>query len=146
MNLEDTAVSLAGQFGEAGNDQKRFDAFFASLGKLAFGGLGVLVLLGIVWLLYTIVVKLVLGGTQPLLGVFFFLFTIFAALALAYVVHNESKKDRESGRKIDPRPDELRPPRPDLLLNDPIRQPMPVSVIDDTTELLKIDAKTRDLK
>jgi len=149
MNLEQTAVTLQEQFGSAeGASSKAIDRFFENLGKFAFGGFGAVVAIGIGFLLYTIFVQMLLGGTRIAFGVFLMLFIVFASLSLVYVIYNESKKDnktKRAGSSSEPAPTpELFAPDTGKFLNESTHMPIP-SVIEDTTDLLKVDSKTRRL-
>src|SRR5688572_4391541 len=79
MNLELSASSLLEQY----PDRQRFDLqkqerSLEAFGNLAFGGLGVIVGLSICGFIYLIVTRMILSGTQPVAGVLFALFLIFA--------------------------------------------------------------------
>ena len=144
MNLEQTAITLSDQFGPEGEiSAGAVDRFFQNLGKFAFGGLGAVFVIGIGYLLWIILTRFVLEGTQVTFGVFLMLFVVFAALSLTYVIYNESRKGRRAVSR-DEHPEELAAPDTGKLLNQPSQTPIP-SVIDDTTELLAIEAKTRKL-
>ena len=145
MNLEQTAVELAGQFGSDHEISTRsIDRFFNSLGKFAFGGFATVLVIGLGFLLYTILSRFILNGSQIAFGVFLFLFVVFAALSLVYVIYNESKKDRKVERRVDPLVLERSAPDTGKLLTESSELPIP-SVIDDTTDLLHIEARTRKL-
>ena len=70
---------------------KKQERSLEAFGNLAFGGLGVIVGLSICGFIYLIVTRMILSGTQPVAGVLFALFLIFAGLSLAYVFRNEDK-------------------------------------------------------
>ncbi len=144
MNLEETVISLADQFGDLSDGPRKWDAFFTNLGKIGFGGFGAIVVIGFFWLIYTIVSKMMIGGAQPLFGLFLVLFLVFAALTLVYVIYNEANKGKKVERKPNATP-ELAAPDTDRLLTNPIREGIP-SVIEDTTGLLKVETKTRKLQ
>lgn len=145
MNLEQTAITLTEQFGdEPGLSSRSIDRLFENLGKVALGGFGAVIVIGIGYLLYTILIRFILSGTQITFGVFLMLFIIFAALSLVYVIFNESKKDRKHPRVRDTMPNELAAPDTGKLLTEPTHLPIP-SVIEDTTDLLTVDSKTRKL-
>lgn len=144
MNLEETAISLEDQFGDLSNDARKWEGFFTSLGKIGFGGFGAVVVIGFFWLIYTIVTKMMFGGSQPLFGLFLVLFLVFAALTLVYVIYNEANKEKKAERKA-PTISEVKAPDTGRLLTDPIDDPVP-SVIENTTELLTVETKTRKLQ
>jgi hypothetical protein len=137
MNLELSASSLLeqypdGQRSELQKQERSLEAF----GTLAFGGLGVIIGLSICGFIYLIVTRMILSGTQPVAGVLFALFLIFAGLSLAYVFRTEALKDKR--RKIAPAPGSINelPPITTELLNPSDLTPVP-SVTEDTTRLLK---------
>jgi hypothetical protein len=148
MNLEQTAVALTEQFGEdQGFPQRKIDRFFENLGKFAFGGFGTVLVIGIGFLIYTIVIQLMLEGTRIAFGVFLILFIVFAALSLTYVIYNEFKKDRKTfGNSRALKQAQIVEGVPDTgkLLREPTDMPIP-SVIEDTTDLLHVEARTRKL-
>lgn len=146
MNLEQTAVTLADQFGAVRDvSSQSIDRFFNNLGKMAFGGFGAVLVIGIGYLLVTIFRRFILDGSQITFGVFLMLFIVFAALSLIYVIYNESTKDRKSKARID-ETNKLSAPDTGKLLNEPAQVPIQVpSVVEDTTDLLTVEAKTRKL-
>ena len=145
MNLEQTAVTLADQFGADFEISSRsVDRFFNSLGKFAFGGFGTVLVIGIGFLIYSVISKFIVDGSQVAFGVFLILFLIFASLSLVYVIYNESKKDKKRAAS-DERGRELSSAATQNLLSEPSQMPIP-SVVDDTTELLRIESKTRRLQ
>jgi hypothetical protein len=97
MNLETAVRSLLEQFpaGERPDLVKRQERL-ERFGRIAFGGFGLVLLLGIVGIIYGIVIKLVLTGERPLVGALLIAFVIFAALSLAYVMFAEDLKDRRN--------------------------------------------------
>lgn len=149
MNLEETAITLVDQFGSVRDaSSKSIDRFFNNLGKVAFGGFGAVVMIGIGYLLLTILTRFILDGSQIAFGVFLMLFIVFAALSLVYVIYNESKKDDQSAKRAvtsDLRSiPELSGPDTGKLLSEPSHMPIP-SVIENTTDLLTVESKTRKL-
>lgn len=142
-------MTLREQFGSVqGVSSKATDRFFENLGKIAFGGLGALLTIGVGFLLYTALTKMVLDGSRIELGIFLMLFIVFASLSLVYVIFNESKKD-DKAKRAESSPElaatpELSAPDTGRFLNESTQMPVP-SVIEDTTDLLKVDAKTRRL-
>lgn len=139
LNLEAVGVSLSQQL--EGGTIEPVDRKLEMFGNIAFGGLSILLLLGIAALIYTVLEETVLKGDNVLFGVGLSLFLIFAAMTLAYVAINESRKERITKRKQDP---VLNARDTAKLLVDPPFEPVP-SVVDDTTELLKIENRTRKL-
>jgi hypothetical protein len=72
------------------------------------------------------------------------LFIVFAALSLVYVIYQESTKDRNRPMRVDGQ-GILKAPETGKLLREPSQMPIP-SVIEDTTDLLTVESKTRKLK
>lgn len=150
MNLEETAAALATQFpGGRAAEIDRAEQRLEKFGRIAFGGLGVVIAVGILILIYFIITKMILPGTQVLPGIGAILFLIFAALSLTYVVFQEDLKEKRAA---------LRKPRSDSagaspavlevdtnkLLNQPPAGSV-ASVIEDTTDLLPVKNKARKL-
>lgn len=145
MNLEQTALTLADQFGAVRNvPSQSIDRFFENLGKVAFGGFGTVLVIGLGFLLYTIFTRFILDGSQVTFGVFLFLFVIFASMSLSYVIYNESRKDRRASKHVEPSVRDLSAPDTGRFLTESAEMPIP-SVVEDTTNLLPVEAKTRKL-
>lgn len=143
MNLESSAASMLEQFPEgSGYSLQRQERALERFGKVAFIGFGIAAVLGVIAICYIILTNMIFSGTQPLAGILFLAFVIFAALGLTYVIWNEILKEQR--RKLNKTPD-LTSSEPNIFLpprdtNDLI--PIP-SVVEDTTKRLKIDAKNR---
>lgn len=143
MNLESTSQSLLEQFpGSAQSSLSQRERRLERFGQFAFGGFGLVLLIAVIGIIYTIVTKMILAGTQPWAGALLVLFIVFAVLTLTYVVFKEDLKDRKKtiNTAIDPNRVETRDT--DKLLESPVFEPVP-SVIEDTTELLAVEKKTR---
>ena len=99
MNLESTAASLLEQF-PGGNvtDLARSERRLERFGQFAFGGFGIVLLIAIGGLVYTIFTRMVLSGQQPLAGLVLMAFLIFAAMALTYVAFAEDLKEKRKKR------------------------------------------------
>lgn len=146
MNLESTVVSFREQYGDENNALiGKTDRIFNALGKFGFAGFVTLAVLGFIWLIYTIITKMVIGGSDPGFGIFFAGFLTFAAICLTWVIFNEIKKDKE---KEKPRNADLinelntaQAVDTGKLLADPIFTPIP-SVTEDTTGLLPVENET----
>lgn len=143
MNLESSATSLLEQYPDGSrSDLQRKERSLERFGKVAFTGLGVVVSIGVLGVIYAILENMVLSGRRPYAGVLLIAFVVFAALGLAYVMWAESLKDQR--QKLN-NPRELPSPEPNLQL--PPRDtkhliPAP-SVIEGTTELLDIKRKPK---
>ena len=135
MNLEQTGLSLREQFPDGrqtglDREQKLLERF----GKFAMTGFAVVLAIGVLSLIYVIVSKMILNGTQPYSGLLLVAFMIFAGLALGYVFWNESLKEKRqmAGRSSDA--DAMQSEKP--LLEDRPFEPVP-SVTERTTSKLR---------
>lgn len=144
MSLVETSISLANQFGDLSDNSRKWEGFFTTIGKVGFGGFASIAVLGFFWLLYTIIIKMIVGGSQPMFGLLLVLFLVFAALTLVYVVYTEAAKDRKD-QQMKSFHAESKTGDTGRLLSDPINEPAP-SVIENTTELLKVESQTRKLQ
>jgi hypothetical protein len=147
MNLEQTAASLLEQFpADQRTDVQKQERLLERFGRIAFGGFGLIVVVAIIGLIYTIITKFVLTGTNIWAGILLAAFIAFAGLTLAYVVLNESLKAKRG--KPDTSSPELEPDASatDRLLGESHFEPA-VSVTEDTTHRLTPEtiSKTRKL-
>lgn len=145
MNLTDIAVSFRQQFPHEGsaNIRKR-EQMLERFGQIAFGGFGVVILTGVAGIIYWIVTKVILTGESFWSGILLIAFIVFAVLALAYVILRESINEKK--QKLNPHlaaEAETAPPAP--LLQEGNFQPA-VSVVEDTTDLLPVESRTRKLQ
>lgn len=147
MNLEQTAIALAEHYphnarSEIDRKEQRLERF----GKFVFGGLGIVLGVGVIGILYAIVTNFILRGDQPIVGVILALFVVFAALALTWVVMNEDLKEKRKKRYgIVETPDKLAAePVTSKLLNE-AEATAANSVIEHTTDLLPLENRTRKL-
>jgi hypothetical protein len=145
MNLEQSAASLLEQFphGERLDLQKQ-EKQLAKFGTVAFGGFMVVVAIAIVSIIYYVLAKMVLSGEQPLAGLLLAAFILFAGLSLAYVVWNESLKEKRQKIGATPAAQAI-PPASAAQLRDASFFAPAASVVEDTTELLDVKRKTKDL-
>ena len=136
MNLETVVQSLVEQFpGGERPDLVRREERLERFGRIAFGGFGIALLLGIVGIIYAVVVNMILTGERPWFGALVILFVIFAAMSLTYVVFNEDLKDRrKKAAQVPPRELEV-PVVTGKLLDESRFEPIP-SVTENTTDLL----------
>ena len=147
MNLEQTASALSEQFpGGKAAELDRAEQRLERFGRIAFGGFGIVLGVGMLVLIYNIITKMILPGTQVLPGIGAILFLIFAALLLTYVVFQEDLKEKR--KALAKRPASASPPEIEVDTNKLLNQP-PVghiaSVIEDTTDLLPVKNRTRKL-
>jgi hypothetical protein len=143
MNLEPAAQSLLEQF-PAGErpDLARREQRLERFGQVAFGGFGIVLLIAVVGIIYTIFTKMILVGEQPWAGALLIAFIIFAVLTLTYVVFAEDLKEKR--KKTAPaEPRELEGPRTTGRLLDESRfEPAP-TVTEQTTDLLPSQKRDR---
>lgn len=143
MNLHAAAAAVREQFPDGNPDElAREEAKMERFGDFAFKGLGVAVLIGIGAMLYAILTSMVISGSRPVMGVVLILFIIFAAMSLAYVFWNETLKDKKVKLDRDRKRSLVMPAEP-AGLGPASTDPIPTSVVDDTTKLLPIE-KQRD--
>ncbi len=146
MNLEQSAFSLLEQFpGADRRDLKKQERMLEKFGTFAFGGFVVVVILAILAFIYLIFTKMILSGDQPFGGVIAIAFLVFAALTLTYVIWKETLKEKKQRTAI--AGGNLEMPSPtERLLDNPDFESIPVpSITEDTTDLLTIKRKTREL-
>ncbi len=137
MNLENSAASLREQFpNSARTSLEREEKLHRRFGQIAFTGFAIVVDLAIIAMIYFIFTNMVLSGDRPWTGVFLIAFILFAGLSLAYVIWNESIKEKREKLQQTPAPEALPTPPTGKLLNESTIEPVP-SVVEDTTKLLK---------
>jgi len=143
MNLTDIAASFLQQLpqGGAANIRKQ-ERMLERFGQIAFGGFGVVALTAIAGLIYWIVTKVILTGESFWGGILLIAFIVFAALTLAYVFLRESINEKK--QKINP---QLAGSADASMrrLGDATFQPA-ASVIEDTTDLLPVENRTKKLQ
>jgi hypothetical protein len=149
INLEKTAESLLEQLptAESANLLKQ-TKLLEKFGNVAFLGLASVLLVGISLLIFVIFDKMVLSGEKVLFGLFLISFVIFAMLSLAYVFFNETLKEKKA--KINPilnkeANQEFEKKDTAKLLEDKPFELVP-SVTENSTELLFVENKTREIK
>ena len=149
LNLEKTAESLLEQLPTAESATLlKQTKLLEKFGNVAFGGLATVFLLGISVLVFVIFDKMVLSGEKVLFGLFLISFVIFAMLGLAYVFFNEVLREKKVKTNLVLKKELTEAPeRKDTarLLEDKPFQPVP-SVVEDSTELLLVENKTRKIK
>ena len=146
MNLETVSETLLSQFpnAQAASLQKQ-EKMLERFGTFVFGGFAVILGLGSVGLIVGIIWAMVLSGRDPLKGVLLALFITFASLALSYVFLNEHLKDKRKKLQSAPATNSLpHSPETGRLLETGEFEPIP-SVVEDTTNLLPVEHKTRRL-
>jgi nitrate reductase NapE component len=147
LNLEKVAESLTEQFPDSGkSDLARQQRMLEKFGSLAMCGFGVVAVMGVGALLYTIITKLIIPGPAGniMTGIFMIAFIIFATLLLAYVFFNEVLKDKK--KKINLNLEKELPGGKDTgkLLDEGHLQPGS-SITENTTGLLYDKSRTSKL-
>lgn len=143
MNLEGTTASLLEQFPDGSHSTfQRQERALDVFGRVAFSGLGIIAVLGVLGIIYAVLENMVLSGRRPYSGILLVALIVFAALGLTYVILTEVLKER---RNKQTNPEQLNPPKPNLELppldtNDLI--PVP-SVVENTTRKLKAEARKK---
>ena len=142
MNLESTVDALRDWTPTQSKGLQRQERRLEKFGQIAFGGFGIVLVVAVAGLIYTIVTKMVLVGDQPFVGLLLIAFMVFAVLALGYVVFNEDLKEKRKkvGR---PLPNELDSPAvTGRLLEEKEFEPVP-TVTENTTNLLPVNERDR---
>jgi hypothetical protein len=142
MNLEASSESLVRQTegGEITPSDRRLEFF----GKVVFGGFGFAGIAIIGGLIYTLITKFVLSGSAVAFGIAMSFFLVFAMLALVYVILKEGRKEKYSKRRVPDLGPELDIADTAKLIESGHFEPVP-SVVENTTDLLKVKAKTRKM-
>ncbi len=144
MNLEGAAASLLEQFPDGlRSELQKQEQSLERFGAVAFTGLGIVGGIAFIAMIYAIITKMILSGSQPVAGVLFAAFLIFAALMLAYVVWRESLKEKRQKLGVLPAANPLPAATTGKLLEESHFEPAP-SIIDHTTELLVSRTKRSD--
>lgn len=143
LNLTDVSRALLEQIPSAESASLlRRERLIERFGNFALGGLGVVILCGVTALIYTLVEKFLVGGTNVYYAVFMIAFIIFAFLSLIFVIFNESLKEKKA--KINPTlKNELSGnAKTERLLEEKSFEPIS-SVAENTTGLLYAEQKTK---
>ena len=146
MNLENSAASLLEQFPSKGRadlqlEEKRLQRF----GQFAFTGFGIVIGLAILSMIYLIITKVIIAGDQLFGGIMFIAFIVFAGLSLAYVIWQESLKEKRARIAMAPGREITSTEPTGKLLDEGGFEPVPNSVVEDTTELLTTKSRTKKL-
>ncbi|HLM00970.1 MAG TPA: zinc ribbon domain-containing protein [Pyrinomonadaceae bacterium] len=101
LNLEKTAESLVEQIPSAESARLlRREKLLERFGNFALGGLGAVILFAVAILIYYVIEKYLLGGTNIYFAVLAIGFIVFAFLSLIFVFFNETLKEKKA--KINP--------------------------------------------
>ena len=146
MNLEQSAVSLREQFPkDVRSDLQREEKRLKRFGTVAFGGFAVMIGVAICGFIYLIITELVLTGNKPIVGILIILFSVFTALTLAYVFWRAALEEKRAKLGMAPGREIGSTEQNEKLLDEGRFEPVPTSVVEDTTELLtKIRTKKLD--
>lgn len=145
LNLEKIALSLFDQLPSAESAELlRRERSLEKLGTVTFTGLGLLVLLGVGSAFYLIVTRLIFAG-NVFAGIALMVFVVFAVLGVAYVYLNEDLKERKQKSKPGLKNELEKNLQTGKLLEDKPFQPAS-SVVENTTDLLHVEQKTRKLE
>lgn len=143
FNLEDSAKSLVAQIPAAGNeDLLAEEKWLEKFGSIAGKGFGIVLLIGIGAIIYAIITSMILSGKNVWVGILLVFFVIFAALLEVYVFFNEDLKERKEKLKWQPQKELAAPKITGKLLEEKPFEPIG-SVVENSTELLSIENKTR---
>lgn len=142
LNLEKSAESLLEQMPSANEaNLLRYEKSIERFGSFALGGLGVVGIVSVTALLFYLVQKLILSGTNVYAGLLLIAFFVFAILSLVFVVFNESLKEKKA--KLNYRANELTEAKnTGKLLEEKPFVPA-ASVTENSTELLLTKNDTR---
>ncbi|HEV7642834.1 MAG TPA: zinc ribbon domain-containing protein [Pyrinomonadaceae bacterium] len=147
LNLEKAAESLTEQFPESGKaDLARQQRMLEKFGSLAMCGFGVVLVMGVGALLYTIITKLIIPGPagNVMTGIFMIAFIIFATLLLAYVIFNEMLKDKKQKINVNMEKELAASKDTGKLLDEGYLQPVS-GITENTTDLLYDKSRTQKL-
>ncbi len=146
LNLEKTAESMFEQIPSAESaNLLKHEKLIERFGNFALGGLGIVILFGVTILIYAIIEKFLVSGTNIYFAILLIAFIIFAFLSLVFVIFNESLKEKKA--KINPTIKNELDEKKDtakLLVEKPF-EPIP-SVTENSTELLYTKNKTQKIQ
>lgn len=143
MSLTDIAASFLQQFPHGGAaDIRKQEQMLERFGQIAFGGFGLVLLAGVGGLIYWIITKTILTGEGFWGGILLIAFIIFAVLTLAYVILRECINEKKQKVNTHLLAAELETPPTAPQLQEGNFQPA-VSVVENTTDLLPVENRTR---
>ncbi len=145
MNLESVAESLLSQFPNAQQATlQKQEKMLERFGTYVFSGFAVMVGLGALSLIIGVIFAMVVSGRDPVKGILLALFLTFASLALSYVLLNEVLKEKRKKLKATTATALSPAPETGKLLETGSFEPIP-SIVEDTTNLLPLESRTRKL-
>ncbi len=145
LNLEKSAESLLEQLPTAQSaNLLKHEKLIERFGNFVLGGLGVVILFGVTILIYTIIEKFLVSGTNVYFAILMVAFIIFAFLSLIFVIFNETLKEKKA--KINPTIKNELDAKKDTAkqLEEKFFEPAG-SVTEDSTEFLYTKNKTKKL-
>jgi hypothetical protein len=116
-----------------------------TFGTVAFGGLMIVIGVGVSAIIYVIVTEMILTGASVLSGILLTAFIVFALLTLIYVFFNESLKDKKEKGNQTLKNELSNPKHTANLLEEKPFEPA-ASVTENSTELLYTKNKTQKLQ
>lgn len=143
MNLADIASSFLQQFpgGRIDGLQKQ-ERLLERFGMLAFGGFGLVLLTAIGALIYLIITRMILTGVNFWSGILLVAFIVFATLTLYYVLLRESIEEKKKKLNVHRHETEFAATVETPALGEGSFSPA-VSVVENTTDLLPVENKTK---
>lgn len=143
LNLADISQSFLMQIPSAESAElMRRRKGIERLGEIGLTGLGVVGLFGVGAMIYSVLVKMILSGTNIIGGIIIITFIIFAVLSLVYVIYmkalEETEKSLRRAKKVEP----FEVKKTAELLEEKLFE-LAARVTENTTELLHAEPKTR---
>lgn len=143
LNLEKSAESLLEQLPSAQSAiLLKHEKFVEKFGNFALSGFGIAVLFGVIALVYKIIEKFLLNGTDIFAAVMLIGFVVFAFLSLVFVIINESLKEKRLKLNVERKNESpIKASAAQLLEDKPFKAA--ASVVENSTELFYAENKTR---
>jgi hypothetical protein len=143
LNLVKSAESLVEQMPSAQTaNLLRHEKAIERFGNFALGGFGVVVIIGIATLVWFLVTKILIRGTDIFSAVLLISFIVFAILSLLFVIFNETLKEKKAKINHTLENELTEPKNTGKLLEEKPFEPIP-SVVENTTELLYTKNKSQ---
>ncbi len=146
LNLEKTAESMLEQIpsAESANLLKQ-ERWLENFGNVAFGGFGLVLLVAVSAIIYTIFTKFILNGSSVLAGILLIAFFVFGILTVMYILFNESLKEKKQKHKLQAEIGMTEKKDTAKLLEEKPFEPVS-SITENSTELLHTKNKTQKLQ
>ncbi len=146
LNLEKSAESLLEQMPSAQTANiLRHEKTVERFGNFALGGLGVVGLISVTAIIFYLVQKFIVSGTNIYVGLLLISFFIFAILSLVFVIFNEAVKEKRAKINYTLTDAPHEPKNTGNLLEEKPFEPA-ASVVENSTELLYTKNKTRKIQ